>query len=90
MTTLVKYPHITIDEKGRAFIEGRRITVAHVVVQHIHHHEALESIAEDYDLLPAEVHAAMTFYYDHRDAIEREILDEGQEVARVVRQNKQP
>jgi uncharacterized protein (DUF433 family) len=85
MTVLVKYPHIEVDEQGRPHIEGRRITVAHIVVEHIHHNEPLQSICEDYDLLPAQVHAAMMYYYDHKDDIERAIHDEGREVAVLVR-----
>ncbi len=64
---------------------ARTSKVAASRVAHIHHNEPLQSICEDYDLLPAQVHAAMMYYYDHKDDIERAIYDEGREVAVLVR-----
>ncbi|NES20334.1 MAG: hypothetical protein F6K41_15725 [Symploca sp. SIO3E6] len=32
--------------------------------------ESLETIAKDYDLSLASVHAAMAYYYDHREELE--------------------
>ncbi|MCA0455456.1 MAG: DUF433 domain-containing protein [Chloroflexi bacterium] len=35
----------------------------------------IERICADYDLTPAEVHAAWSFYYDHREEIDRRLQD---------------
>lgn len=37
----------------------------------------LESICSDYGLTPAEVHAAWSFYYDHREEIDRRLQEAG-------------
>src|SRR5690606_11821700 len=36
----------------------------------------VERICEDYDLTPAEVHAAWAFYYDHKAAIDQHAAEE--------------
>lgn len=36
----------------------------------------VESICEGYDLTPAELHAAWSFYYDHKDEIDRRVAEE--------------
>jgi uncharacterized protein (DUF433 family) len=55
---------------GRARILGTRIAVDDVVIMHRHLGQSLEEIAGRYDLSPAAVHAAMTYYYDHKDEID--------------------
>lgn len=54
---------------GRARIRGTRITVDDVVIMHRHLGQSLEEISGRYDLAPAAVHAAMSYYYDHKDEI---------------------
>lgn len=61
---------------GRARIRGTRITVDDVVIMHRHLGQSLEEIVGRYDLAPAAVHAAMSYYYDHKDAIDRLIADD--------------
>lgn len=58
---------------GKPHISGTRITVSDVVLMNLRLGQSLEEIAGDYDLSLAAVHAAMTYYYDHRDEIEAEI-----------------
>jgi uncharacterized protein (DUF433 family) len=55
---------------GRARIRGTRITVDDVVILHRHLGQSLEEIAGRYDLAPAAVHAAMSYYYDHRGEVD--------------------
>jgi uncharacterized protein (DUF433 family) len=38
----------------------------------------VERICQDYNLTPAEVHAAWAFYYDHKDEIDQRITQESQ------------
>jgi uncharacterized protein (DUF433 family) len=56
---------------GRARIRGTRITVDDIVILHRHLGQSIEEIAGRYDLVPASVHAAMTYYYDHKDEIDQ-------------------
>ncbi len=58
---------------GKPHLSGTRITVDDVVVMHLRLGLSLPEIAGKYDLSPAAVHAAMAYYYDHREEIERAI-----------------
>jgi uncharacterized protein (DUF433 family) len=65
--------HITIDPGvlgGKPCIAGRRIAVEHVVLWHLRENQSIEAIAQKYDLSPASIHAALTYYYDHRVEID--------------------
>ncbi len=65
--------HITIDAAvlgGKPCIAGRRIAVEHIVVWHLRENQSVDSIARKHDLSPASIHAALTYYYDHREEID--------------------
>lgn len=46
----------------------------------------LESICENYNLTPAEIHAAWSFYYDHQDEIDARLAAIEAENARHVKE----
>lgn len=52
-------------------IAGTRITVADVAIMYLRMGQSLEEIAGKYQLSLAAVHAAMAFYYDHREEIDQ-------------------
>lgn len=56
---------------GKPRIAGRRITVADVAMMYLRMGQSLEEIAGKYQLSPASVHAAIAFYYDHREEIDQ-------------------
>ncbi|WP_449420404.1 DUF433 domain-containing protein [Phormidium nigroviride] len=56
---------------GKPRIAGHRISVAQIAEMYLKMGESIEEIARDYNLSPASVHAAMTYYYDHREEIDR-------------------
>lgn len=56
---------------GKPRIAGHRITVAHIALMYLKMGMSVEEIAGKYDLELASVHAAMTYYYDHREEIDR-------------------
>ncbi len=88
MTTLLE-GHIEIDPAtrfGKPRIAGTRITVADVVIMHLRLGQSIEEIAGAYDLSLADLHAAMAYYYDHRDVIEESISREDA-VAEAFRHN---
>ena len=71
--TQVSTEHISINPKirfGKPCITGTRIAVIDVVNCYLKMGESLEDIAQDYDLSLASVHAAMAYYYDHREELE--------------------
>ena len=61
---------------GEPHIKGRRIKVRHIVVWHEQMGMTPEQIAADYDLQLADVHAALAYYFDHREAIDQDIRDD--------------
>lgn len=58
---------------GKPHIAGTRITVADVAIMYLQMGQSLEEIAGKYQLSLASVHAAMAFYYDHREEIDQRI-----------------
>ncbi|MEM7115985.1 MAG: DUF433 domain-containing protein [Chloroflexota bacterium] len=55
---------------GKPRIVGRRITVADIVVWHEHMGRGINEIAADYDLSLGDIHAALAYYFDNREAID--------------------
>jgi uncharacterized protein (DUF433 family) len=61
---------------GRPRIAGTRITVADIVIMHLRMGQAVEEIADAYDLPLAGVYAALTYYHDHREEIDKGIEED--------------
>jgi uncharacterized protein (DUF433 family) len=64
-------------------IAGTRITAHDIAVMHVMNNSPVKWIAENYDITPAQIYAALSYYYDHKEQIDREIR-EGDELAREV------
>lgn len=60
---------------GKPRIVGRRIKVQDIAIWHERLGLSVDEIASEYDLSLADVHAALTYYFDHRDEIDRDIAD---------------
>lgn len=73
---------------GKPCITGSRITVSDVAIMYLRMGQSLEEIAATYELPLAAVFAAMAFYYDNQDEIDRRIA-EAEAFAEAERQ-KQP
>ena len=70
--TLNRYIEITPGVRtGKPCIAGRRITVADVATMYLKMGQSLEEIAGKYQLPLAAVYAAIAFYYDNRQEIDR-------------------
>jgi uncharacterized protein (DUF433 family) len=58
------------DGEPRAFISGTRIRVQDIVSDHERHGLSPEQIAREYPHITlAQVHAALAYFYDHRDEV---------------------
>lgn len=83
-TASVSTEHIEITPGvcgGKPRIAGHRIKVQHVALWHERLRMSPEAIVEEYPQLSlADVHAALAYYYDHRDEIDADIR-EGEEFA---------
>src|SRR5260370_27176155 len=69
---------------GKARIAGRRISIEDIAIWHLRLGKTVDEICAEYDLSLAEVHAALAYYYDHRDEIERQI-NEGDAFLKALR-----
>jgi hypothetical protein len=76
------YPHITKFNSEPAHLQRLpRVRVAQIVMDYLAHGWSAEEICRQHPyLMPAEVHAAMTYYFDHQPEIEAEIEQEWQQV----------
>jgi uncharacterized protein (DUF433 family) len=70
----VAYPHIEINSEGAAIISGTTTKVVEIVQDHLAHHWHAEDICRQYPYLSlAQVHAALTYNYDHQQETGEEI-----------------
>ncbi len=75
---LLEYPHIRKTDGDAARLERLpRIRVAQIAADHLGYGWSAEEIIRQYPhLKPAEVHAALGYYYDHREEIDAELAAE--------------
>src|SRR5574341_725033 len=76
-TYIVKTPGII---GGDPRIDGHRIGVHDIALRYVHLDQTVDDIVEAFDLTPAQVHAALAYYYDHVEEIEA-ILAENERFA---------
>src|SRR5882672_8144447 len=66
--------HITIDSKGIARIAGKRIRVIDLVADMLDYGWTADQIRIQHPSLSlAQIHAALTYYYDHQAELDAEI-----------------
>lgn len=58
---------------GKPKIVGKRISVQHIVVWHEKIGKSVDEISTEFDLSHAEIHAALSYYFDHREKIDADI-----------------
>lgn len=72
--TIVSNEHIALDENGVARIAGSRMKVMHLAMDKIANNSTPEEMAVAFPSLTlAEIHAALSYYYDHREEIDAQI-----------------
>jgi len=69
---------------GKPHVIGHRITVQDIAIWHERLGKSADEIASDYSLTLSEVHAALSYYFDHRAEIDDSIVD-GQAFADALR-----
>lgn len=68
---------------GRPVIAGTGLKVAIIASMYLQGDAPVDWIAENYDLTPAQIYAALSYYYDHAEELDR-YLQEGEEFVRQV------
>ncbi|HEX5102943.1 MAG TPA: DUF433 domain-containing protein [Pirellulaceae bacterium] len=82
MSAAVQYPHISLDTQGQARIGSTRYKVLHLAGEHFHYGWSAEELLRQHpDLKPEEVYAALTYFYDHYDAMCDALRSTGQKAA---------
>lgn len=66
---------------GKPCIAGHRIRVVDVAIWHERMGMSADEIASNYQLSLAEVHAALAYYFDHREQIEADLQEDEDFVA---------
>jgi len=74
MATMLAIEHIVSDPNirgGRPRINGTGITV-HDLAEDYNNGWSVEDMVEAFELTPGQVHAALSYYFDHKDQIDQE------------------
>jgi uncharacterized protein (DUF433 family) len=75
----VAHPHVSRDvgiQGGRPVIRGTRFPVSSIVQNHRRGLSVDEVLREFPHLTPAQVYDALSYYYDHQEEIDREIVEQ--------------
>ena len=89
MSTAVSNPHIVLDDQGRAWIEGANTRVLQVAADRYAHGWSPEEIHFQHPHLSlAQIHAALSYYYDHQEEIDSAIEQEWQEASELMKQHR--
>jgi uncharacterized protein (DUF433 family) len=70
---------------GKPRIAGHRITVQNIAIWHERLGLSADEIATEYELSLADVYAALAYYHDHREEIDRSIRDDEDFIAELRR-----
>ena len=82
MSSVTAYPHISLAPDGQPRIGNSRYKVLHLVGEHFHYGWSAEELLRQHpDLKPEEVYAALTYFYDHYDAMCEALRAAGQTAA---------
>lgn len=79
MTTKTLDAHIEITPNlagGKPRIAGRRITVQNIVIWHERMGLSADEIATEYDLSLADIYAALAYYFDHLEEIDKTLQED--------------
>jgi len=86
--SVVDAGHITVEPKvlgGKPHIAGHRIAVSHIAVWIVYQGASPGSIADEFGLTLGEVYAALSYYYDHREEIDKSIAESAQQAEELAR-----
>ena len=91
MAVELNYPHIVKSQGDPARLKRNpRVRVTQIVIDYLEHKWSAEEFCKHYPhLIPAEVHAALTYYYDNKEEIDGEIEAELKELKQLM-ENRPP
>ena len=87
----ISYPHLDIDSSGVARLGGTRYKVSQLAAEHyVHGWTAEELLRQHPDLSPGQVYAALTYFYDHYQAMVASLKLGASEAEAAALQSGQP
>lgn len=92
MATPTDIKYIVMDANvlgGRPTIAGHRIGVIHVATW-VRQGMTPEEIAHEFGLTLAEVHAALAYYYDHQETLDRQAAEDDARLAAYAADDRSP
>ena len=69
------YPHIEVRNNGKAYVEGTGFKVRILVEEYLGGMRPEDMEREHPPLTMSQIHAALTYYYDHKQKFDEEIED---------------
>ena len=58
---------------GQPCIAGTGIRIVDIAIAHLFHGRTADEISSDYGVTSAQVHAALSFYYQHKSEVDEDI-----------------
>jgi uncharacterized protein (DUF433 family) len=81
----VSYPHIELSADGVPYLEGTRTKVVEIALDSLAHHWDAEEIKRQHPhLTMGQIHAALAYYHDHREALDADIAQQLADVDRIA------
>jgi uncharacterized protein (DUF433 family) len=88
-TSLTKtaYEHIVLDAQQRPIIEGTRMKVSHLVIEHLNWGWSPEELHFQHPHLTlGQVYSALAYYWDHKEQVDQQIAEDSAEIERMRRE----
>jgi uncharacterized protein (DUF433 family) len=81
--------HIELDDRGRPWVAGTKVKVIEVVLDHVAYGFSPAEIHLQHPHLSlAQVHAALSYYYDHQAEIDVEMRRQADDAQRLWERNR--
>jgi uncharacterized protein (DUF433 family) len=82
--------HIELDDRGVAYIAGTRMKVHLLMATMNANRFSSEQMVHGYPTVsPAQMYAALSYYYDHKAEVDRRIEDDQREFDRLATEDRQ-
>ena len=88
MLTSAPVSHIRLDDRGVAWIDGTTMKVVELATAKVAYGWDAEELHRQFPHISlAQIHSALAYYYDHQEAVDREIERIGREADELRRQS---
>ena len=76
MAVETKYPHVVLDERGVPMLKGTTLKVVELVAEKLAYGWSPEELHFQHpDLTLGQIHAALAYYWDHAEELDRDIAE---------------